>query len=96
MNKKKMLLDAEEALLLQELEHGEWYSQPLTNEEKVAYQAAAKYTQSLNEKKQTTIRFSVSDLAIIRAKSKALGIGYQNLIQTLVHQYATGEITLKL
>lgn len=29
-------------------------------------------------------------------KSKELGIGYQNLIQTLVHNYATGKIKLEV
>jgi hypothetical protein len=47
----------EEALLLQDLAHNEWHSQPLTNEEKAAYQAAVKYTQSLNEKSRQPFAF---------------------------------------
>jgi predicted DNA binding CopG/RHH family protein len=60
------------------------------------YKNHALYTKSLHEKKQTIIRFSVSDLAIIKSKSKELGIGYQNLIQALVHNYATGKIKLNV
>ncbi|MCI4399926.1 MAG: hypothetical protein JHC37_05125 [Campylobacteraceae bacterium] len=71
-------------------------NKPLANDEKTAYQNYAKYTKSLQEKRQITIRFSVSDLAAIKAKSKELGIGYQNLIQTLVHSYATGKIKLEM
>ena len=48
-----------------------------------------------NDKRQTTIRFSVSDLAIVKAKAKDIGIGYQNLIQALVHNYAMGKVKLE-
>jgi predicted DNA binding CopG/RHH family protein len=93
---KKQILNNEELELLGEIENGLWISTPLTNDEKTAYQNYAKYTKSLQEKRQTTIRFSVSDLAAVKAKSKELGIGYQNLIQTLVHNYATGKIKLEV
>lgn len=32
-------------------------------------------------KKQTTILFAVNDLAIIKARAKEMGMGYQNLIK---------------
>jgi len=38
------------------------------------------YIKSLYEKWQSAICFAVSDLAIIKARAKELGIGYQNLI----------------
>jgi predicted DNA binding CopG/RHH family protein len=94
--KKQIHLDNNELELLGEIENREWISTPLANDEKTAYQNYAKYTKSLQEKRQITIRFSVSDLAAIKAKSKELGIGYQNLIQTLVHSYATGKIKLEM
>jgi len=50
----------------------------------------------LQEKKQTAIRFSVSDLAIVKSKAKEIGIGYQNLIQALIHNYAIGKIKLEV
>lgn len=96
MKPKKIILDAEEAELLSEIEAGKWREKPLEKEELQAYQNHAKYTKSLNEKRQTTIRFSVSDLAVLKAKSKELGIGYQNLIQALVHNYVKGKITLEV
>lgn len=94
--KKKIIYDNEELELLEEIERDEWTSQELSQNEIEKYQQSALYTKSLNEKKQTTIRFSTQDLAIIKAKSKEIGIGYQNLIQTLVHNYAIGKIKLEV
>ena len=94
MASKKIVYDGEELQLLDEIEKGEWIDSPLTQEERENYAQSAKYTKALQEKKQTTIRFSVQDLAMVKAQAKELGIGYQNLIQTLVHNYATGKIKL--
>ena len=94
--KNDIVLDNEELELLEELEADNFIDKPLDDKELKAYQNHARYTKSLNEKKQTTIRFSVSDLAVIKSKSKELGIGYQNLIQALVHNYAKGKIELNL
>ena len=94
MNHNNFVLEEEEVELLDEIEKGEWVSKPLSDKEKKYFSQSAKYTKSLTEKKQTTIRFSVQDLALIKAEAKELGIGYQSLIQTLVHKYVTGEIKL--
>jgi len=96
MTKNKLVFDNEELELLEELERGEWIDSPISKEESKAYAQNAAYTKALNEKKQTTIRFSVSDLVIIKARAKEMGIGYQNLIQTLVHNYAHDKIKLGL
>ncbi len=94
--KDDIILDKEEFDLLEEIENGIFEDMPLNDKEKEKYSAYAKYTKSLHEKRQTTIRFSVSDLAIIKAKAKEKGIGYQNLIQALVHSYAKGDIKLEI
>lgn len=94
MKKNEIIYDVDELELLNEIENGEWIDSPLSEEERERYAQSAKYTKSLQEKKQTTIRFSVQDLALIKAEAKELGIGYQNLIQTLVHNYVTGKIKL--
>jgi len=96
MASKQTVYDNEELQLLDEIEKGEWVESPLSDEELDTYAQSAKYTKSLQEKKQTTIRFSVQDLAIIKAQAKEMGIGYQNLIQSLVHNYAMGKIKLEL
>jgi len=95
MKNKKAILNNEESELLDEIESGLWVDKPLNDEETKMYKQSAKYTKSLQEKRQTTIRFSVSDLAILKAKAKDLGIGYQNLIQALVHNYAIGKVKLE-
>jgi len=95
MKNNTIFLDNDEITLLNEIENGEWIDKPLSKNEREAYQNHAKYTKSLQEKRQTTIRFAISDLAIVKAKSKELGIGYQNIIQALVHNYATGKIRLE-
>jgi predicted DNA binding CopG/RHH family protein len=89
-------LDKEELELLKDLESKAFIEVPLSEEQKQEYSSYAKYTKSLQEKRQTTIRFSISDLATVKAKAKEIGIGYQNLIQALVHNYAQGKIKLEL
>ena len=96
MKKNKTVLNDEELTLLKEIENGEWTDMPLSEIEEEAYANSAAYTKSLQEKRQTTIRFAVNDLAIIKAKAKEMGIGYQNLIQTLVHHYAHNKLKLEL
>ena len=95
MKQDKFVYDAEELALLDEIEKGEWQDAPLTDKEKERYAQSAAYTKSLQEKRQTTIRFAVSDLAIIKARAKEMGIGYQNLIQALVHNYAHGKMRIE-
>ena len=96
MNNNIEYLNNEELELFQSLEGDEWIDDDLTVGEIDNYKNYAKYTKSLQVKRQTTIRFSISDLALIKAKSKKLGIGYQNLIQLLVHNYATDKIKLAI
>ena len=96
MENKEFVYDNEELQLLSEIENNEWVEAPLSEEELNIYSQNAKYTKSLHEKKQTTIRFAVQDLAIIKAEAKKMGIGYQNLIQALVRNYAKGKIKLEL
>lgn len=96
MKQNEFIYDAEEQALLKEIENGEWVDAPMSEEEASRYAQSAAYTRALEEKRQTTIRFSVNDLALIKAKAKKMGIGYQNLIQALVHNYAHDKIKLEL
>jgi len=93
MKNKDFTFDNEELDVLENIDSAKSI---MTDEDKKRYANMAKYTKSLKEKKQTTIRFSVSDLAVVKAKAKELGIGYQNLIQLLVKNYAKGDIKLDL
>ena len=89
------LYDNEELEIVESLDHKERFEKP-TEEALEAYRESALYTKAMQTKKQTTIRFNVADLAAVKAKAKELGVGYQNLIQALVHNYAKGKITLEL
>ncbi len=93
---KEYILDNEEKELLEEIENGEWRSVENLEEEKAKLAESAKYSKFLKEKKQVSIRFSVEDLIAIKSKAKQLGMGYQNLIQLLVHKYVNDETSLKL
>ena len=96
MNHNQTVYDAEELRLLDEIENGEWIEMPLSQEEQERYAHNAAYTKALNQKRQTTIRFAVADLAIIKARAKEMGMGYQNLIQALVHNYAHNKTRLEI
>ena len=50
----------------------------------------------MNEKKQISINLKKSDLDYIKAKAREIGISYQNIIQTLVHNYATHKVEIKI
>lgn len=94
--RKQPICDPKELALSEEIERGEWRSKSLTAEDKERYRQYAAHTRSLGEKRQTTIRFALNDLATVKAKSKELGVSYQNIIQALVHQYAAGKIKLEI
>ena len=91
----KKIYDKEELEILESLDRKESFQKP-TDAQKERYRESALYTKAQQMKKQTTIRFNVADLAVIKARAKELGIGYQNLIQALVHNYAQGKIKLEL
>ncbi len=93
---KDIVLDEKEKQLLKEIEDGEWISVENLQDEVKSLTKSAKYSKLLKEKKQVSIRFSVEDLIAIKAKAKELGIGYQNLIQLLVHNYVNDKTSLKL
>jgi len=50
----------------------------------------------LNEKKQISINLKRSDLDFVKQRAKDIGISYQSIIQTLVHNYSTDKLELKL
>ena len=48
----------------------------------------------LTKSKNITLRLSLKDLKGIKEKSKELGIPYQTIISTLIHQYVDGKVKL--
>ncbi len=89
------IFDKEELELLDFMDKKDTFQKP-TPEQIDHYKESALYTKAMQTKKQTTIRFNVADLAALKTKAKEMGIGYQNLIQALVHNYVQGKIKLDI
>ena len=89
-------MDQEEEELHDFLETGEYISNPRYKEDMFILKEAAKAYKELENKKKITLRLKNIDLIQIKAKAEEVGIPYQRIIQTLVHQYANGKITITL
>lgn len=50
----------------------------------------------IRRERETTIRFSIQYLAVVKTKAKEIKIGYQNLIQALIHNYAICKVQLEV
>jgi hypothetical protein len=96
MTNEYLILDDEEAKILKSLENNEWEDHPLSEDEKKVYKQYADYTLSLQEKKTTEIDFTIAELAFLMAKAKEIDVTVQNVVQTLVRNYAAGKIRLEL
>ena len=89
--------DEYEADLIEAIENGEIVSQPISKKEmKELQDAARRKLEELDVKKQISLKIRESDLRTIKRKAKEVSIPYQNIIQALVHKYATGQIKLEI
>jgi predicted DNA binding CopG/RHH family protein len=89
-------LDDEEQTLSESFEAGEWQTVSLTAKEKQSYVSAAQRTLKTLEKRQISIKLNPVDISIVKAKAQETGIPYQNIIGTLIHNYAIGKIKLEI
>ena len=84
----------EELELLDAIEKNQPKTERFDNE---AIKAMAGETlEYLNEKKQISINLKRSDLDFIKQRAKDIGISYQSIIQSLVHNYSNNKLELKL
>ncbi len=84
----------EEIELLDAIENGEVERVAFDNDK---IKQMAKKTKEYNqEKKQISINLKKADLDVIKQKANDIGISYQNIIQALLHNYATNKITLEI
>ena len=83
-------LDEEERVLMEAIEKGE--TQPIPREELEAIKADIKSSSAKN----ITIRMQHEDLEKIKAIAQKAGMPYQTLINSIIHRYVTGGITLKV
>jgi predicted DNA binding CopG/RHH family protein len=82
----KQILDTDEQELGNDLESGAFQSVQNLEGAKQSYQQIAKDARS--KTKSITIRFNEYDLQKLKAKAISLGIPYQTLIGSVLHQFA--------
>ncbi len=87
-------LDAEEKELLDSIESGEWKSIDNLEDEIKNSQDIAK--NSLKKDKRINIRLSSQDLSMLKTTAVELGIPYQTLVSSVLHQYVTGRLVQKV
>ena len=87
-------LTPEEKEIVDYIESGEAKSVPNVKEEIARFTQMAK--EQTNKKKAISIRLSESDLYLLKKKALATGLSYQNIIQSLVHQYTHDKIHASL
>lgn len=91
---KTMKYNNEELELLEMIESDEIKSVSFNND---AIKTMADETlEYLKQKKQISINIKQSDLDFIKQRANDIGISYQNIIQTLIHNYSTGKLKLRV
>lgn len=88
-----MKLDNEEQLIIDELEKDNIELRNPTPEEVEKYKAIAKNT--FKKDKRITIRLYEHDFKGIQKKALEMGIPYQTLISSMIHQYVEGDLVEK-
>lgn len=87
-------LDKEEQELLESIESGEWQSVLGLKDEIKKYKEIAKNT--LKKDKRINIRLSSNDLQMLKTTAVELGMPYQTLVSSVLHQYVTGRLVQKV
>ncbi len=85
-------LDEYEQDILQSVENNEWESRGNIDERLLELQSFIKN----QKKKAISLRVSENDIYELKKKALENSIPYQNLIQILIHQFATNKIELKM
>ena len=87
-------LTQEENELVEYIESGKAKSVPNVTDEISRYVSMAKGFTS--KKKAISIRLPESDIYLLKQKALSTGISYQNIIQSLIHQYTHDKIVASL
>jgi predicted DNA binding CopG/RHH family protein len=85
-------LDEYEKELLESVENEEWQSRGKIDDRVKELQSYIKN----QKKKAISIRISENDIYEIKKKALESGIPYQNIIQMLIHQFASNKIQLSI
>lgn len=62
----------------------------------LAKEAAKNTLESMTKNKNINIRLNLTDVETIKKKAAQAGLPYQTLIGSILHQYATGKLDIKL
>jgi len=87
-------LTQEEQGIVEYIESSEVKSVPNVKEEMAKYIQMAK--EHISKKKAISIRLPESDIYLLKQRALITGISYQNIIQSLVHQYTHNQIKASL
>lgn len=93
MQKNKIKLDEYEKEVLDFVENQNPSSVPNLEIEKARYKQIAQ--DQIEKKKRINLRLLESDLARMKAQAIREGLPYQTLISSVIHKYATGQLTTK-
>ena len=85
-------LDEYETELLQSVENGEWQSRGNIDKRMKELQSYVKN----QKKKAISIRIGENDIYELKKKALESGIPYQNIIQMLIHQFASNKIQMSI
>ena len=85
-------LDEYETDILKSVENGEWKSRGNIDNRIKELQSYIKN----QKKKAISIRVGENDIYELKKKALESGLPYQNIIQMLIHQYASNKIKLSL
>ena len=83
-------LNQEEQDLLASVESGQWQSVNHVADEIKQHQIIAKNT--LKKDSRINIRLSSRDLEALKINAVELGLPYQTLVSSVLHQYVTGRL----
>ncbi|MEA2017107.1 MAG: hypothetical protein U9N59_01555 [Campylobacterota bacterium] len=89
-----MKYENDEIELLNSIENNNIEKVPFDNQ--VLSSMANTTLEYMNEKKQISINLKRSDLDFIKQRANDIGISYQNIIQTLVHNYSTNKLQIQI
>jgi len=85
-------LDEYEADILQSVENGEWQTRGNIDERMKELQSYVKN----QKKKAISIRVGENDIYELKKKALESGVPYQNIIQMLIHQFASNKIQMSI
>jgi len=85
-------LDEYETELLKSVENGEWQSRGNIDERMKELQSYVKN----QKKKAISIRVGENDIYELKKKALESGVPYQNIIQMLIHQFASNKIQMSI